>query len=105
MGQVEPPLVRELRKVVTELRERSVAQERHLEELRGAVVALMEPGMPRILRTPGGVMVLDKKKTATNEDDFVGTFYTFASTSPATDGPTPEVGLFHGKGLKCENYS
>ena len=61
MSQLEPPLVRELRQVVTELRERSVAQERHIEELRGAVVALMEPNMPRVLRTPGGIMVLDKK--------------------------------------------
>ena len=61
MSQLEPPLIRELRQVVTELRERSVAQERHIEELRGAVVALMEPHMPRVLRTPGGIMVLDKK--------------------------------------------
>ena len=64
MSQLEPPLIRELRQVVTELRERSVAQERHIEELRGAVVALMEPNMPRVLRTPGGIMVLDKKVTA-----------------------------------------
>jgi hypothetical protein len=61
MSQLEPPLVRELRQVVTELRERSVSQERHIEELRGAVMALMEPNMPRVLRTPGGIMVLDKK--------------------------------------------
>ena len=56
MSQLEPPLIRELRQVVTELRERSVAQERH-----SAVVALMEPNIRRVLRTPGGIMVLDKK--------------------------------------------
>jgi hypothetical protein len=61
MGHGEAPLIRELRKVIAELRERNSIQERHIEELRGAVVALMEPGMPRILRTPGGIMVLDKK--------------------------------------------
>ena len=66
MGPVEPPLVRELRKVVAELRKAIVAQERHIEELRGAVVALMEPDMPRILRTPGGIMVLDKKPPMKN---------------------------------------
>ena len=61
MSQIEPSLIHELRTVVAELRERSAAQERHIEELRGAVVALMEPNMPRVLRTPGGIMVLDKK--------------------------------------------
>ena len=61
MGHSEASLVRELRKAIAELRGKNVAQERQIEELRDAVVALMEPGMPRILRTPGGVMVLDKK--------------------------------------------
>ena len=66
MGHSEASLVRELRKAIAELRVKNVAQERQIEELRDAVVALMEPGMPRILRTPGGIMVLDKK--AHNEE-------------------------------------
>jgi len=61
MSHHEEPLVHELHKVVAELREKIAIRERHVEELRGAIVALMEPDMPRILRTPGGVMVLDKK--------------------------------------------
>jgi hypothetical protein len=59
--QVEPPIVRELRQVVAELQDKSAAQSRQLQELRSAVVALMEPDMPRILRTPGGIMVMDKE--------------------------------------------
>ena len=58
---VAPPLVRELRQVVAELQEKNAAQERQIKELRGAIVALMEPDMRRILRTPGGIMVLDRK--------------------------------------------
>jgi hypothetical protein len=61
MSRGEPPLVRELRQAVAELQGQNVAYERQIKELRGAVVALMEPDMPRILRTPGGIMVLDKK--------------------------------------------
>ena len=60
MSQTEPSLVRELRKVIAELQEKVAAQERQIEELRGAIVALMEPDMPRVLRTPGGIIVLDK---------------------------------------------
>ena len=59
MGDREASLVRELRKVIAELQERIIIQDRHIEELRGAVVALMEPDMPRILRTRAGIMVLD----------------------------------------------
>ena len=62
MSQREPPLVRELRRVVAELQGKCSAQDRYIGELRAAVVALMEPDMPRILRTPGGIMVLDKKR-------------------------------------------
>jgi hypothetical protein len=61
MGHSEASLVRELRNVIAGLREKCDVQERQIEELRDAVVALMEPDMPRILRTPGGIMVLDKK--------------------------------------------
>ena len=57
----EPPIVRELRKVIAVLQEQTAAQARQIEELRTTVLALMEPDMPRILRTPGGIMVLDKK--------------------------------------------
>ena len=57
----EPPIALELRKVIADLQEKSDAQRRQIEELRSAVVALMEPDMPRVLRTPGGIMVLDKK--------------------------------------------
>jgi hypothetical protein len=57
----EPPIVRELHKAIAVLREKTAAQARQIEELRGAVVALMEPDMPRILRTPGGIMVLEQK--------------------------------------------
>jgi hypothetical protein len=60
MGDSQASLVRELRKVIAELREKSTIQERQIEELRGAIVALMEPDMPRILRTRSGIMVLDK---------------------------------------------
>ena len=60
MSQVESPLVRELRKVLAESQEKVAAQERHIEELRSAIVALLEPDMPRVLRTPGGIIVLDK---------------------------------------------
>jgi hypothetical protein len=61
MRQVEPPIVSELRQVNAELQEKVAAKERQIDELRGAVVALMELNMPRILRTPGGIIVLDKK--------------------------------------------
>ena len=61
MGQTEPPLAHELRQAVAELQEKNAAMERQIKELRGAVVALMEPDMPRVLRTPGGIIVLDKK--------------------------------------------
>ena len=60
MSKPEPPLVRELRLVVAELQDKNAAQNRQIEELRHALLALMEPDMPRILRTPGGIMVLDK---------------------------------------------
>jgi hypothetical protein len=60
MSQVEPPLVRELRKVLAESQEKVAAQERQIAELRSAIVALLEPDMPRVLRTPGGIIVLDK---------------------------------------------
>jgi len=60
MSQTEPPLVRELREVIKGLQDKSAAQARQIEELRTTVLALMEPDMPRILRTPGGIMRLDK---------------------------------------------
>jgi hypothetical protein len=60
MSQVEPPLVRELRKVLAESQEKVAAQERQIAELRSAIVALLEPDMPRVLRTPGGIIVLDR---------------------------------------------
>jgi len=56
----EPPIIRELRKAIAQLQEKNAAQTRQIEELRGAVVALMEPDMPRVLRTRGGIIVLDK---------------------------------------------
>jgi hypothetical protein len=62
MSQRELPLVCELRRVVAELLGKNAAQNRQIEELRGAIVALMEPDMPRILRTPGGVLVLDSRQ-------------------------------------------
>ena len=62
----EPPIVRELRKAITELQEKTAAQARQIEELRGAVIALMEPDMPRVLRTPGGIMVLDRRQEGSN---------------------------------------
>jgi hypothetical protein len=55
----EPALVRELRARINELQRQNTDLERQVAELRAAVTALMEPDMPRILRTPGGVMVLD----------------------------------------------
>lgn len=58
-SQAEPALLRELRQVIAELQTENAGYERQIKELRGAIVALMEPDMPRILRTPGGIMVLD----------------------------------------------
>jgi hypothetical protein len=55
----EDVLVRELRAHIHELELQNTDLKRQVAELRTAVVALMEPDMPRILRTPGGVMVLD----------------------------------------------
>jgi hypothetical protein len=55
----EHALVRELRDQIHELELQNTDLKRQVTELRTAVVALMEPDMPRILRTPGGVMVLD----------------------------------------------
>jgi len=57
----EQPIVRELRQAIAELREKTAVQARQIGELRGAVLALMEPDMPRVLRTPGGIMILDRK--------------------------------------------
>lgn len=55
----ETALIRELRARIHELEHENTDLKRQVTELRAAVVALMEPEMPRILRTPGGVMVLD----------------------------------------------
>ena len=55
----EPALMRELRARIHELEHQNTDLKRQVTELRAAVVALMEPDMPRILRTRGGVMVLD----------------------------------------------
>jgi hypothetical protein len=55
----EHVLVRELRARMHELELQNTDLKRQVTELRAAVVALMEPEMPRILRTPGGIMVLD----------------------------------------------
>jgi hypothetical protein len=58
---LDPPIIRELRTTVHILQKENRDLRQQNEELRGAVIALMEAGMPRILRTPGGVMVLEKK--------------------------------------------
>jgi hypothetical protein len=55
----ETALVRELRDRIRELERQNTDQRRQIAELRDAVVALLEPDMPRILRTPGGIMVLE----------------------------------------------
>jgi hypothetical protein len=55
----EPPIVRELRAAIADLQHRLNIQERQIEELRSAVVALLEPGMPRVLRTKDAFIVLD----------------------------------------------
>ena len=55
----ETALVRELRARIQDLEHQNTDLKRQVTELRAAVAALMEPDMPRILRTPGGVMVLD----------------------------------------------
>jgi hypothetical protein len=55
----ETALVRELRARIHELELQNTDLKRQVTELRAAVSALMEPDMPRILRTPGGIMVLD----------------------------------------------
>jgi hypothetical protein len=56
----ETALVRELRAHIYEMELQNTDLKRQVAELRAAVSALMEPDMPRILRTPGGVMVLDE---------------------------------------------
>ena len=55
----EIALVRELRARIHELELQNTDLQRQVTELRVAVTALMEPDMPRILRTPRGIMVLD----------------------------------------------
>jgi hypothetical protein len=62
MSKTEPLIVRELRQIIAELQKKNAAQEFQIKELRGALLALMEPDMPRILRTPGGVLVLDSRQ-------------------------------------------
>ena len=52
-------LVRELRARISELEHQNTDLKRQVTELRAAVCALMEPDMPRILRNPGGIMLLD----------------------------------------------
>ena len=59
MSQIEPSRVHELRRIIEQLHSKNTVQERQIKELRSAIIALMEPSMPRILRTPGGIMVLD----------------------------------------------
>ena len=60
----EPSLVQELRNALAELQRENADLKRQIGELRGAVVALMEPDMPRILRTPGGIVILDAPDSA-----------------------------------------
>ena len=55
----ENAMVRELRARIHELELQNTDLKRQVAELRTAVAALMEPDMPRILRTPRGIMVLD----------------------------------------------
>ena len=55
----ENAMVRELRARIHELELQNTDLQRQVTELRAAVTALMEPDMPRILRTPRGIMVLD----------------------------------------------
>jgi hypothetical protein len=55
----ETALVHELRARIHELESETADQRRQIVDLRDAVAALLEPNMPRILRTPGGIMVLD----------------------------------------------
>ncbi|HTI78922.1 MAG TPA: hypothetical protein VL614_00575 [Acetobacteraceae bacterium] len=49
-----------LREEVATLKAENQAQARQIEELRGAVAALLEPEMPRVLLGKTGVMIMDK---------------------------------------------
>jgi hypothetical protein len=68
----ETALVRELRARIRELQFQNTDLNRQVSELRAAVSALMEPDMPRILRTPGGIMVLDKPDSALKDRSYSG---------------------------------
>lgn len=61
MSREETPLVRELRGHIREMEHQLADLKRQNAELREAVVALMEPGMPRILLARTGIMVMDKE--------------------------------------------
>jgi len=53
MGEELQDRLAELERTVADLR-------RHNAELREAIVALMEPNMPRVLIGPGSVMIMDR---------------------------------------------
>jgi hypothetical protein len=55
----ENALVRELRARLNELEHQNIDLKWQVTELRAAGSAPLEPDMPRILRNPGGIMVLD----------------------------------------------
>ena len=57
------PLVQELRQTLDELRRENADLRRQITELRVAVIALMEPDMPRVLRTKSAIIVLDQPDT------------------------------------------
>jgi hypothetical protein len=48
------------RERIQELERENADLKRQIEELRGAIVALMEPEMPRVLLAKTGIMIMDE---------------------------------------------
>ena len=61
MNTKTDPLVHELRERIHSLERESIAKQRLVEELREAIAALLEPGMPRIVRSQDGVTIMDAR--------------------------------------------
>ena len=61
MSDIEQALIAELRTTVAELEYENNAMARQIQELRGAVAALMEPGTPRVLLGRTGIIIMDEE--------------------------------------------
>ncbi len=59
MSRQQVALIGELRQEIEKMQRLLTDMERQNRELREAIVALMEPGMPRVLLARSGIMVMD----------------------------------------------